>query len=53
MVEIVGKRELGRESVGGMILLKYFLKKYDAMPWTGFIWLWKALVNTAMNILAP
>jgi hypothetical protein len=31
MVEIDGKRELGRESVGGMIVLKYFLKKYDAI----------------------
>jgi len=31
MVETEGKRELGREGVCGMILLKYFLKMYDAM----------------------
>jgi hypothetical protein len=31
MVEIEGKRKLGRESVGGIILLKCFWKKYDVM----------------------
>jgi hypothetical protein len=34
-----GKRILGRHRLGGRIILKCNLQKYDGVVWTGSIWL--------------
>jgi hypothetical protein len=44
--------------VGGRIILKWILKKWDGEAWTGLIWLrigtvGGALVNAVMNLRVP
>jgi len=34
-----GKRLLGRQRLGGGIILRWILRKWDVGAWTGLIWL--------------
>jgi hypothetical protein len=36
--------------VGGRTPLRWILKKYDGVLWTGLIWLGRALVNMVMKL---
>jgi hypothetical protein len=51
-----GKSPLGRQEVGGWIILKWILDRKGGMDWIDVAQdrdQWKALVNTAMNLLVP
>jgi hypothetical protein len=34
-----GKRPLGRQDVGGWIILRRILERWDGAMWTGLVWL--------------
>jgi hypothetical protein len=34
-----GKRPLGRHGVGGWIILRGILERWDGVMWTGLVWL--------------
>jgi hypothetical protein len=34
-----GKRPVGALDVGGRIILKWIVEKYDGVVWIGFVWL--------------
>jgi hypothetical protein len=51
-----GKGPLGRLDVGGRIILKCILEKWDGMDWIHLAQYrdqWRALVNTVMNLRVP
>jgi hypothetical protein len=43
-----GKRQLGRSSIDGSIILKWILKKSVGSAWTGLIWLMIGAIGTLL-----